>query len=375
MHVGLNLIFLVPGETGGTETYARELIRALQQEAPELALTAFINRESAADSGFLPSGVQTVTIPVEARNRLDWVRGEQLLLPRAAANAGVDLLHSLGNTAPARGKFRRVVTIHDLHYLVAPDAHFGIRGYGMRLLVPLAARSSHRVITISQTSAHDISKHLRVPKDRLDVIPSGLGQPLTQRASDTAEIGSRYGIGERQVVLTLSAKRPHKNLMRLLQALALLPSARRPLLFLPGYPTPHEEELRREAARLSIDDDVRFLGWLAPHEMEALFATAHLFVFPSLYEGFALPILEAMARGVPVCCSNRGAMMEVAADAAVLFDPESPQAIAAAIDNSLASPSLLARLRDAGPRRAEAFSWERAARATRDTYVAAMRTG
>lgn len=372
MHVGFNLIFLVPGETGGMETYARELISALHEGFPEIELTAFVNREAAEHPGLLPAGVQTVTVPVRSRNRLEWARGEQFLLPRLAKRAGVDLVHSLGNTAPAYGRFRRVVTIHDLHYLVMPDSHFGLRGYGMRLLVPLAARTSHRVITISQTSAGDIAKHLRVPMQRLDVVPSGFGVTRSARMLSEAEVRTRFDLENRPLVLTLSAKRPHKNLLRLLGALALIPGAHRPVLCLPGYATPHETELRQEAVRLGIAKDTRFVGWATPDEVEGLFAAARVFVFPSLYEGFALPILEAMARGVPVCCSNRGAMLEIAGDAALTFDPESAEAIASAIDSLLADPARCAQLREAGLQRAATYTWARTARATRVSYLAAI---
>src|ERR1700688_3560220 len=136
MHIGLNLIFLVPGETGGMEVYARELIQELVAQAPaDTRFTAFINRE-AAGAGDGPWGelIPAVTVPVNARNRGQWVLGEQVLLPRSAARAGVDLVHSLASTAPLRGRFRRVVTVHDLIYARFPDAHAGIRARGMRAL-------------------------------------------------------------------------------------------------------------------------------------------------------------------------------------------------------------------------------------------------
>ena len=144
LHIGLNLIFLVPGETGGMEVAARELIPALLAEAPPgMRFTAFVNREAAAAGGG-PWGelLPAVTVPVNARNRVQWVLGEQALLPRLAARAGVDLMHSLASTAPAVGRFRRVVTVHDLIYARFPEAHSGIRDKGMRVLVPWAARRS-----------------------------------------------------------------------------------------------------------------------------------------------------------------------------------------------------------------------------------------
>src|SRR5207248_7579969 len=139
-----NLVYLVPGETGGMEIYARELIPELVAAAPQARFTAFVNREAAGDRT-APWGqlIPAVTVPVHARNRLEWVRGEQQLLPRLAARAGVDLVHSLASTAPAHGRFRRVVTVHDLIYLIHPEAHGGLRARGMREVVPRAGRRSH----------------------------------------------------------------------------------------------------------------------------------------------------------------------------------------------------------------------------------------
>jgi hypothetical protein len=123
-HVGLNMVFLVPSETGGMEVAARELIPALLAEAPPgMRFTAFINREAAAGSGPWGELLPAVTVPVNARNRAQWVLGEQTLLPRLAARAGVDLVHSLASTAPLWGRFRKVVTVHDLIYARFPDAH------------------------------------------------------------------------------------------------------------------------------------------------------------------------------------------------------------------------------------------------------------
>ena len=173
MHVGLNLIYLVPGETGGMETYARELIPASLEEQPELRLTAFVNRE-AAEAGGGPWGELDPGRhrPVRARRRSEWVSGEQQLLPRLAARAGVDLLHSLASTAPTWGRFRRVVTIHDLIYRLYPEAHGRLRALGMGQLVPLAARRSHRVIAPSRATRNDLVRLLGTPREKIDVVPA-----------------------------------------------------------------------------------------------------------------------------------------------------------------------------------------------------------
>src|SRR5437588_7469742 len=175
-HVGLNLIFLVPGETGGMEIAARELIPALLSQAPPgVRFTAFVNREAAAAGGPWGELLPSVTVPVSARSRVQWVLGEQTLLPRLAARAHVDLVHSLASTAPLRGRFRRVVTVHDLIYARYPEAHAGLRAKGMQVLVPAAARRSHRVIADSQSTARDLVSLAHVHAARIDVLPLGLG--------------------------------------------------------------------------------------------------------------------------------------------------------------------------------------------------------
>jgi len=372
MHVGLNLVFLVPGETGGMEIYARELIAALATGRPDLRLTAFVNLETAASGDSWAQVADVVTVPVHARNRVQWVRGEQQLLPGLARKAGVDVLHSLASTAPIAGRFRRVVTIHDLHYRVVPEAHFGVRGLGMRVLVPLAAHRSHRIIAISQSTAADIRRYLRVAPSRVDVIPEGVGASPAGDPEPEAALRERHGLGDRAVALSVSAKRPHKNLMALLEAVAVMPAQRRPVLVIPGYATPHEQQLRAHAQALGIGDDVRFLGWVSGAELEGLYALASVFVFPSLYEGFGLPVLEAMRRGVPVACSNRSSLPEVAGDAALLFDPEDPRAITAAIERLLRDPAEAQRLRSAGREQAARFTWAATARATVASYERAL---
>jgi glycosyltransferase involved in cell wall biosynthesis len=373
MHVGLNLIFLVPGETGGMEVAARELIPALVQAAPpSVRFTAFINREAAAaKDGPWGELLPAVTVPVSARNRVQWVVGEQALLAPAAMREHVDLVHSLASTAPAWGRFKRVVTVHDLIYARFPEAHSGIRDKGMRVLVPLGVRRSHRVIADSQSTREDLVELLGTPSERIDVVPLGLG--TVRRASSTGEweLRERLQLGDRRVALSLSAKRPHKNLMALIGAVARIPAERRPVLVLPGYPTAHEADLRERARSAGVEQDVRLLDWLSSEDFEGLWEIAEMFVFPSLYEGFGLPVLEAMARRVPVACSNASSLPEVAGDAALMFDPHDEVAMAAAIERLCSDSAEVERLRARGLERAKAFTWERTARLTLESYVRA----
>lgn len=355
------------------EVYARELVDALASEAPGVALTVFVNRE-AARSGELrfAQPVRSVTVPVDARSRLQWVLGEQTLLPRFAARERIDLLHSLASTAPAWSRMPRVVTVHDLIYAAYPEAHTRLRALGMRALVPVAVRRSDRVIAISQSTKQDLESLLRTPSGKIDVVPQGLGQRRRSEALLAETTRARFELSDRQVALSLSAKRPHKNLLALLGALASIPAERRPLLVLPGYPTWHESELRARAAELGVGADVRFLGWVYEEELEGLWNVASVFVYPSLYEGFGLPVLEAMARGVPVACANASSLPEVAGDAALLFDPHSEPEIAAALMRLLDDRGEALRLGAMGIEHAKQFTWQRTARLTLDSYARAM---
>jgi glycosyltransferase involved in cell wall biosynthesis len=373
VHVGLNLIFLVPGETGGMEVYARELLPALFAEAPAgTRFTVFINREAAADGGPWLELAESVVVPVNSHSRVQWVLGEQALLPRMAARAGVDLVHSLASTAPVRGRFRRVVTIHDLIYARFPEAHAGLRGKGMRVLVPLAARRSDRVIADSQSTRDDLIALLHLPPARIDVVPLGLGAVKREAPTPEADLRRRFDFGDRPVLLSLSAKRPHKNLLALVDALALIAPGRRPLVVVPGYATWHEQELEQRARQRGVSDDVRLLPWLSGTDLEGLWALAAGFVFPSLYEGFGLPVLEAMARSVPVASSNASSLPEVAGESALLFDPRDEPAIAHAMERLLV-PEEAARLKALGLARAQEFTWQRTASATLASYERALR--
>jgi glycosyltransferase involved in cell wall biosynthesis len=375
MRLGLNLVFLVPGHTGGMETYARELIRGLHDVAPQIEMTAFVSREGAAEAGepWLEL-CKPVTVPVNSTSRVGWVRGEQVHLPGLAKREGVELVHSLATTGPGRGAFRRVVTVHDLIYKVHPEAHFGLISMGMAVLVPLSVKRATRVIAVSQSTANDLVEHLKVPAERIDVVPNGVGTPPDAAPRPEAQLRDELGTDDRPIVLCTSAKRPHKNLIRLLDAVASIPSERRPLVVLTGYPTQHEDELREHARRLGIAEYVKILGWVGQDVLEGLYAAATCLVFPSLYEGFGLPVLEAMARGLPVASSNRSSLPEVAGDAALLFDPEDTRAMAAAIERLLADPAERERLREAGRAQAARFTWRACAEATVASYERALAT-
>lgn len=373
--VALNLVYLVPGETGGMEVYARELLPRLAA-IEGLDPVAIVNTVAAGDAGApWNTDVESVTAPVDARDRKQWVWGEQRHVPRLAAEIGADLVHSLASTGPGRlsGGPPRITTVHDLHYAVAPEAHFGLRGLGMRVLVPAAVRASERIIADSQATKDDVVAHIGTPPDDIDVVHLATTLPDASIATDEPVLRRRLGFGDRPVLLSMAAKRPHKNVEGLIDAIAAIPAERRPLLVVPGYATEHEPTLLLHAAARNVAADVRFPGWLSRADVEGLWRLATAHVFPSFYEGFGLPVLEAMARGVPGACSDRASLPEVAGGAALLFDPSDPDAIRSSVERLLGDAALRDDLRARGLKRATAFSWERTAEQTAASYARVLR--
>lgn len=375
MHIGLNLIYLIPGETGGTEIVARELIPELVNASPHVKFTAFINRETSSMLESLKwlANMSTVTLPIHARQRVQWFLGEQVLLPRFAARAGIDLLHSLANTGPSLGSFKRVVTIHDLHFKLVPEAHTPLMRLGMAVAVPLAARRSDRVIAPSKSTANEIHALLRINRSKISTVVQGAGTSVRATPLPERELRKRYGLQHRQIVLCVASKRRHKNLAALVSALALISPERRPVLVCPGYSTPYERELLDLADRLGVLKNVKMLSWITSEELEGLYEAAACLACPSLHEGFGLPVLEAMVRGVPVACSSRGALAEVAGDAAITFDPTQPNSIAAGIELLLSDPIKRAELREMGIKRASGYSWQVAAKEIMAVYESVLR--
>jgi glycosyltransferase involved in cell wall biosynthesis len=361
--VGLNLLYLVPGKTGGTDVYARNLIPKLAEGHPDLELIAFVNRE-AADLEL--HGAEVVSVDVSGRPKDRRVAAEQRLFPKLTREHGIDLLHSLGTSAPISVPAVRVVTVHDVIYVRFPQTNSGTGRMDWRALVLPGARDADRVITPSRAAATDVKRLLGVPRDRLDVIHQA-GKPHGP-ATPERELRQRLGLGDAPIVLCVSPRRAHKNNVRLFAALARLEVDPAPILVMPGYPTRFEAEIDREAARLGIADRIRFPGWVSDEDLEGLYAAATCFVLPSLIEGFGMPVLEAMERGLPVACSRAASLPEVAGDAARYFHPLDDAEIAAAIAELIEDGELREKLASAGRERARRFSWERSARLTAESY-------
>jgi glycosyltransferase involved in cell wall biosynthesis len=195
-----------------------------------------------------------------------------------------------------------------------------------------------------------------VPRERIEVTPLGV-HAVADAPADAGSLRVSLGLGGQRIVLCVAQKRPYKNLPSLIRALPYLDED--VALVLVGAPTAHEDELRALAEQLGVAGRVRFPGWLADAELERLYALSQLFVLPSLIEGFGIPVLEAMAHGVPVACSNVSALPEVAGDAALLFDPERQEEVTGAIRRLLDDRALAERLVARGHKRVASFSWKR----------------
>jgi glycosyltransferase involved in cell wall biosynthesis len=348
---------------GGAGRYAFELAPALLEAEPDMQLAAFVNRDAPAALRVQPwaSEVEWVELPVRFSNRTHLL-GQAGALPFAARRRRLDVLHSLANGGPpVTPGVPRIVTMLDLIWLQQREAWgtpAAVRT--MAVLTRISARSAHRVITISRAARDDLVSSFGLAPEKIDVAPLGVRIPK--------ETAREAGEG---VVLCVAQKRPYKNLTSLVRAVAELRDEGATLV-LPGAPTEHERELRELAERLGVADRVRFPAWVSEDELEALYRSATCFVLPSLMEGFGLPVLEAMARGVPVACSDRPALPEVAGDAALLFDPLDQAAVTEAVRRLLRDSELRTTLAERGLARAREFSWRRTAEATLASYRRAL---
>jgi glycosyltransferase involved in cell wall biosynthesis len=368
-HVGINAVFLDP-PMGGLEVLVRSLIPALVRTAPGLRISVFVNPDGGAQLAREPwaGEVDLVTRPWLGRRPFRAL-SELTLLGALAPRQGVQLLHSVAMTAPLLTRAVSVVSINDVIWLTDPTPDDRVTNALWRMVGPPAARRADRVIAISAAGKQAVVERLRVKPDRIDVVYPGHGVEQLVAPTPEPELRRRLGLGRGPLLLTVSAKRAHKNLARLLRALVPV-SERFPeiVLALPGRATPYEQSLKRLAGELGITRNVAFLDYVGDADLEGLYAAARCFVFPSLNEGFGLPVQEAQRRGVPVACSNASALPEAAGKGARFFDPHSEGEMAAAVLELLEDRAVAERLVAAGRDHQAAFTWERAAEGTLEVY-------
>jgi glycosyltransferase involved in cell wall biosynthesis len=303
---------------------------------------------------------------------------EQWSVPWALARTGVDLFHAPHYVVPPLATCRVVVTIHDCIHLRFPQylpnraaVHYA------RTMMGMAARRARRVLTVSQASKDDILHYLRIPDEKVEVIYNALDTRLAAEptADDIARVRERFLLTAPFILYTGNIK-PHKNIDRLIEAFAILRRGglEDVKLLIIGDDVSKYPNLRRLVHRFQLHQHVRFLCFVPDETLAVLYRLAAVFVFPSLYEGFGLPPLEAMAAGAPVVTSNISSLPEVVGDAAILIDPMDAGAIANAMSRVLRDPHLREDLIRRGRERVKVFSWERSVARVREVYGELART-
>ncbi|HEY2766929.1 MAG TPA: glycosyltransferase family 1 protein [Solirubrobacteraceae bacterium] len=391
LRVGLNLLFL-GDRGGGAGRYAMELPGALLAAEPATEVHVFVTRDAPAELRGQPwaQDVRWVTSPLGLGGSPAHLLAQFAGLPLLSRARRLDVLHSPANTGPViTPGLASVVSLLDLIWLHRgpewePDTRASER---MLTLVRHCVRHADRVFAISHAAADDFVHTLGVPRERIEVTPLGTrsATEIAPRARDMStatppnerdisasqrRLCERLALQGKRVVLCVAQKRPYKNLDRLVRALSELD--RDVVLVLPGSSTPYELQLRELANELGVQERVRFPDWLSDDELAALYGLADVFALPSLIEGFGIPVLEAMAHGTPVACSNVSALPEVAGDAALLFDPQRQEEITGAIRTLLGDPELAARLRERGRERVASFTWKRTGAASLAGYRRAI---
>ena len=363
----------------GAGVYTYQLVRALAGVTYRHHLTVLSRPGLFEDLATGYEHVEIVTVePRSPARRLVW---EQTALPLLLRRLQIDVLHSPHHHTPAWPRIgglrslRRVVTFHDVTFLLMAERYPLSRRLYMEAVTRASARLADGIIVPSRAVRDDVMRRLGVSKERIVVIPEApAARYRPAEAGEIARVRRKYGLPQR-FILSVGSLEPGKNRRRLLHALrGARASGFDYALAIAGQPAWRHEDEPALAERLGIADAVRFLGYVPDEDMPALYSGATLLAFPSLYEGFGLPVLEAMACGTPVLTSQGSATEEVAGGAAALADPRSQSSIEGALVRLLADDGERSRLRDLGLERAAQFSWERTARDTLSVYevVAAL---
>ena len=360
----------------GVGHYTFELARALSALAPAdtfelVSPYAYLAPADDEKASELPANLRLVHSPENVMGRRWWAVG----LPRYLSRTGVELFHGTNYEVPLRGATPTVMTIHDLSLLLYPETHPARRVARARLLLPLMTRRSTLIITPTESVRREVCEHLRLEPSRVVAVPEAaraLFRPLAP--AETIATRRRLEV-EDQFLLFVGTIEPRKNLQTLLSAFeeVLARTERRTQLVVVGREgwkmKGWSRSLRQDVAR----ERVRWLGYLTDEDVCALYSSATAFVYPSIYEGFGLPPLEAMQAGAPVVASDIQSIREVTGGAARLFAPQDARALARVLVSLIENPAERDHLSRAGQRRASEFSWQRTARLTREVYAEALR--
>jgi glycosyltransferase involved in cell wall biosynthesis len=368
--VGVNAHLLSLADSyrsAGINWYIYNLLCHLPDADPEIEYTVFLGErryQGRPGLRLARSRLPTHRPPV----RIFW---EQALQPWAVRQAGVDLLHSPAFIAPLFTHCPSVITIHDLSFLLYPqNFRAGNRRY-LRTLTRLSIGRARRVIAVSKSTRADLVRFYGLAPGKVDVVYNGADEafrPLP--AGEVAAFRQRQGLPPR-FLLFVGTLEPRKNVVRLVEAYARLPEGRPPLMLVGGKGWLYDEMLSR-VEELHLSDQVHFVGYVPAKELPLWYNAAELFVYPSLYEGFGLPALEAMACGTPVITSTASSLPEVVGAAGLRVDPTDVLALADALARVLGDEAKQEKMRIEGLDQARQFSWQKAARCTVETYRCAL---
>ena len=358
LRIGVNALYLIPGGVGGTETYLRALLAAFAEIDRDNQYFVFTNRETGAD--LVPKQGNFTHAPqaVRATVRPARLACEQTLLPLAAARLRLDVLFNPGFTAPILCGCPQVTVFHDLQHKRHPEYFRWFDLPAWKFFLYWSAQVSTLVLADSDATAADLRHWYRLPQDKVRTVPLGVSPEFLALAARRQP---------EPFLLAVSTLHPHKNLDGLLRAFAEFRQSGRDFrLVVCGIHGFYTTELQALRERLGLADRVEFPGWIRYADLLDLYAHAWAFLYPSRFEGFGLPVLEGMAAGVPTACSSIEPLAGIAGDAALLFDPDDPRSIAAAMERIVSDEALRTRLAGAGPRRAARFTWRATAESTLD---------
>lgn len=351
----------------GIGTYVRNLLRHLSRIDQTTEYVLLCRGADCATVEELGENFRAVPEPAPSYS----IR-EQLRIPLDLRREGIDLFHAPHYVLPALVPCKSVVTIHDCIHLRFPQYLPNRLAYAYaRSSLWIATHRSNRVLTVSEASKRDILRYFRIPENKIDVIYNAIDERFGEipSADEVLRVRERYQLNDPFVLYAGNIK-PHKNLERLIEAFHTMRRGGLDTvkLLIIGDEISKYAALRRAVHKYKLHKHVRFFGFVPDKTLAVLYRLAGVFVFPSLYEGFGLPPLEAMASGTPVITSNVSSLPEVVGDAALLIDPYEPDAIAQAMRRVLTEPALREDLRQRGLRRVQEFSWDRSIRRVHEIY-------
>lgn len=363
------------GGKSGISQYIIQTLKALPTVAPDIQcdVLVFKGEEDLYISD--PNAMRAVLLPDNLRSTIRSLAWQQFALPGLCRRGGYDLAFfpAANRRLPFRVPCPSVGTYHDLAIRHVPDKYDRLHSFYSLHVLPVMVRRLSHVITVSKSSERDIREYIRVPADRITVIPEGVDfahHYPRDKAAATSVLERKYGVRPPFILYISRLEHPGKNHVRLIRAFDRLKTefGFPHQLVLAGSDWPGAEIVHQAAASCASAKDILFTGFVQGDDVPNLYSAADVFVFPSLFEGFGLPVLEAMACGVPVACSDTSSLPEVAGDAAVLFDGTKEESIADALARLLGSEDKRKRLSEKGLRWSSGFSWEASATATAEVF-------